>query len=339
MRAIVQERYGEPAAVLELRSLAAPTPPAASEVLVRVTVRPVHPGDLSIIVGPGDGTLDSPQTPGLEGAGIVEAVGSEVSRLQPGARVAFFPAMGAWREYVTVAADSVIELPESVSDEIGSVALINPATMLELMREARASWDGPPRPILQTAAGSSVGTQVSAEAVRNGYPLVNLVRSAEGAAALAKRFPTIPTFSSSELEWRAKVREALGGAASVILDAIGGELTADFMGLLEEHGTVVSYGALGGPAMTLPSMPIVQGHLRLHGVSIGRWMTRPSAERAVDMQFATGLAAEHPELFDIAGTYDLSEFPAAIKHARRAGKVGTVLLTSPTSAAGPSADR
>jgi hypothetical protein len=72
MKAIVATRFGEPADVLELKTLPDPTPPGPGEVVVRVTKRQLHPGNLSMIRGRFNIPLPSGGlVPGGDGVGIV----------------------------------------------------------------------------------------------------------------------------------------------------------------------------------------------------------------------------------------------------------------------------
>src|ERR1700722_11266972 len=129
MRAVVHDRYGEPGEVLRLDLSYPVLAPGPDEVLVRMLIRPVHPGDLAIVAGGGDGSrLPRPRVPGFEGAGGGGAVGSDVSDLIPGQRVALFlfPTPGAWGEYLTAKAASAVPLPDEIDDATASMLLINP---------------------------------------------------------------------------------------------------------------------------------------------------------------------------------------------------------------------
>jgi NADPH:quinone reductase-like Zn-dependent oxidoreductase len=186
--------------------------------------------------------------------------------------------------------------------------------------------------VVQTAAGSSVGKLVSAAAREHGIPLVNLVRSATGAQTLRRRFPGIPALSTDDADWRAQVRDATGGrGARVVLDAVGGSLTGELAGLLDDGGTLITYGQLGDGSTPLESLALTPRALTVRGVSIEQWMARTPEERAEDVAFAARLAATEPDLFEVAGRYDLADFAQAIDHVRRPGKSGTVLLTSPAA--------
>ena len=335
MRTITYEQQGHAAQVLCLRELPAPAAPADGQVLVRVLARPIHLGDLIGVEGfPGlpPKRFATPQVPGLEGTGVVEAVGGGVPGLEPGRRVAFFPVPGAWSELVTVPAELVVPVPDAVSADTAALLLVNPITLLMLLRAVEDARRGQPGPVVQTAAGSSIGKLVSAAALRHGLPLVNLVRSAEGARELQQRFPGLPAISTSDADWRIQVRDAVGGSgARVVLDAVGGSLAGELTALLADGGTLISYGALGSGSTPLESLALVPRELAVRGVSVTRWLTRTPAERAEDVAFAVGLAETAPELFEVAGRYDLADFAEAVDHVRRPGKSGTVLLTGPAS--------
>jgi NADPH:quinone reductase-like Zn-dependent oxidoreductase len=335
VRAITYDLHGDAAQVLSLRERPAPPAPAAGHVLVRVLSRPIHPGDLAGVEGfPGAPRerFATPRSPGLEGMGVIETVGGGVPDLRHGQRVAFFPVPGAWSELVTVPGELVVPVPEQVSDGTAALMLVNPLTLLTLLRaveDARHHQDGP---VVQTAAGSSIGKLVSAAALKHGFPLVNLVRSATGAQALRQRFPGLPTVSTTDADWRTQVRDATGGrGARVVLDAVGGSMTGDLVALLADGGTLIAYGQLGSGSTPLESLALTPRGLTVRGVSVGQWLTRLPAERADDVAFAAGLAETGPELLEVAARYDLADFAEAIAHVRRPGKTGTVLLTSPAS--------
>ncbi|WP_314408718.1 alcohol dehydrogenase catalytic domain-containing protein [Streptomyces kroppenstedtii] len=335
MRALVHDEHGEAGRVLRLGERPSPAAPTAGQVRVRVLSRPVHPGDLAGVEGfPGASRqrFATPRIPGLEGMGVVESVGGGVRDLRSGQRVAFFPVPGAWSELLTAPAELVVPVPEGVSDETAALMLVNPLTLLMLLRAVEDALHGRTGPVVQTAAGSSVGRLVAAAALRHDIPLVNLVRGPAGAQTLRQRFPALPTISTADTDWRIQVRNATGGrSARVVLDAVGGSLTGELAGLLDDGGTLITYGQLGSGSTPLESLALTPRALTVRGVSVGRWLTRTPEERAEDVAFAAWLAATSPELFEVAARYDLADFAQAVDHVRRPGKTGTVLLTSPAS--------
>lgn len=334
MRAIAYDQHGEAGQVLRLSEQPAPAAPAAGQVQVRVLSRPIHPGDLAGVEGLPGGPRQrfaTPRIPGVEGMGVIETVGEGVQDLRPGQRVAFFPVPGAWSELVTAPTDLVVPVPEDLGDETAALMLVNPLTLLSLLQTVEDAQHGQAGPVVQTAAGSSVGKLVSAAALKHGIPLVNLVRSATGAQTLRQRFPGLPTISTADADWRTQVQDATGGrGAQVVLDAVGGSLTGELAGLLTDGGTLITYGQLGSGSTPLESLALTPRALTVRGTSIFQWMAaRTPEERAEDVAFAARLAATAPELFEVAASYDLADFAKAIGHVRRPGKSGTVLLTSP----------
>jgi NADPH:quinone reductase-like Zn-dependent oxidoreductase len=336
MRAVVFDQQGDPSRVLRLETTDSPGAPAAGQVLIRVLARPVHPGDLVGVEGSRGAPRERfsrPRSPGLEGFGVVDAVGAGTDGLDAGMRVAFFPVPGAWSEYVTAPAELVVPVPDSVGDSVAALLLVNPLTLLTLLRAVADTTGGVVTgPLLQTAAGSSIGKLVSAAALRHGFPLINLVRSEAGATALRGRFPALPAVSTSQGDWREQVTAAAGGqGVPVVLDAVGGSLTGELVSLMADGGTLITYGGLGAGSTPLESLALTTRELTVRGVSVGRWLGRSPAERAEDVAFATREAQTNSDLFEVAAAYDLADYADAVAHARRPGKTGTVLLTSPVS--------
>jgi NADPH:quinone reductase-like Zn-dependent oxidoreductase len=106
-------------------------------------------------------------------------------------------------------------------------------------------------------------------------------------------------------------------------------MTRDLADLLADGGTLISYGRLGSGTTPLERLPLVQRALTVQGVTVLHWTRRTPKERAQDVAFALDLARNTPDLLEVAASYDLADFKAAIEHARRPAKSGTVLLTTP----------
>lgn len=335
MRTVEYTRQGEAAQALTLREEARRPTPGSGEVLVRVLVRPVHPGDLIGVEGlPGQPEQQSGgRTPGVEGMGVVKSVGADVRTLRPGQRVAVFPAPGTWSDFVVVPADVAVPVPDGVSDETAALMLVNPLTLRMLYRAMEKALRGQKGLVLQTAAGSSIGRLVSAAAVRHDLQLINLVRSTSGAEKMRTLYPSQPTIATCDDDWREQVRRHVGErGVQVVLDCVGGSMTQDLAGLLADGGTLISYGHLSSGTTSLEALPLHARELTVRGVSILHWMSRTPRERAEDVAFAQNLAQNTPDLLDVAASYDLADFKAAIEHARRPAKSGTVLLTTPWTA-------
>jgi NADPH:quinone reductase-like Zn-dependent oxidoreductase len=92
MKALIFRETGEPKSVLQMAEI--PTPPlAAGEALVRVLLSPINASDLHMVRGRYGYQPELPASPGIEGVGIVEAVGPGVQDPRVGTRVVF---IGTW---------------------------------------------------------------------------------------------------------------------------------------------------------------------------------------------------------------------------------------------------
>jgi NADPH:quinone reductase-like Zn-dependent oxidoreductase len=111
-------------------------------------------------------------------------------------------------------------------------------------------------------------------------------------------------------------------------------LATQLIGLLQDGGTFIAYGLLSGEPLTLSTTAVIGRELRIRGVSVGQWPHARTPElQASDVEFAVELARNAPDLFDVAATYDLTDFQEAVAEVGRPGKVGTVLLTTPVTPA------
>jgi NADPH:quinone reductase-like Zn-dependent oxidoreductase len=160
MKAVVGERFGPPE-VLELRDLPLPEI-EPHQVLVRVHASSVNPAEWYRVNGPffirvlGEG-LRRPKVPavGSDVAGTVEAVGADVTTLEPGDEV-FGTAVGAWAEYAAAREIRIVRKPPSVSFEDAAAAPIAGLTALQALRDHGAVQPG--QKVLINGASGGVGT-------------------------------------------------------------------------------------------------------------------------------------------------------------------------------------
>src|SRR6478672_12046182 len=222
--AIVQSEYGAPEKVLKIAKRQLKSGElGVDDVLVKVVARPIHHGDIQILSalpqgGPvepiPEGTL---RVPGFEGVGTIVRLGTNpmaVKRFSEGQRVAFFPAKGTWGEYVVVRYNSLLPVPNEVSDQIAAQMLINTITASVLIKAGHNSLETPitlPVYILQNAAASGVGRLLTQVALDRDVHPIRLVRSNQSAERLQSTLPGPPVYLTSDSNWKKQVREAVGG--------------------------------------------------------------------------------------------------------------------------------
>ena len=164
--------------------------------VVKVSARPVHPGDIQILsaLPQGGPVVPIPEgalrIPGFEGTGTIVRLGKNpeaVKRFRVGQRVAFFPAMGSWAEYVVVRYDALLLIPDEIPDQIAAQMLINTITASVLIKAGHNSLKTPitlPVYILQNAAASGVGRLLTQVALDRDVHPIRLVRSNQSAERL-----------------------------------------------------------------------------------------------------------------------------------------------------------
>jgi NADPH:quinone reductase-like Zn-dependent oxidoreductase len=160
MKAIVRDRFGPPD-VLELREVDQPQV-GDHEVLVRVRAASVNPADWYLMMGipylarPQMG-LRRPKTTrlGIDLAGVVAAVGANVTRLKPGDEV-FGAAAGTLAEYVAVAEDALVRKPAKLSFEQAAAVPVAALTALQGLRDKGRIQPG--QQVLINGASGGVGT-------------------------------------------------------------------------------------------------------------------------------------------------------------------------------------
>jgi NADPH:quinone reductase-like Zn-dependent oxidoreductase len=252
-------------------------------------------------------------------------------KLSEGQRVAFFPAHGAWGEYVTVRRTAVVPVPDEIMDQVAAQMLINVITATTLMRVGHNSLRTPvvpPTYILQNAAASSVGRLLTQVALDCGVRPIRLVRSVESAEKLQTVLPGPPVYATSNSTWKEEVRAALGGhKLEVAFDAVGGSAIDELADVVDEGGTVINFGSLGSNTGT-NIYALVPKNVSLKSASLIRWFHLNEDEKNKDFELALQLAKKHPELFEVAQEYAFGDFQKAIEHVSRPGKTGIILLTS-----------
>ena len=228
-----------------------------------------------------------PAVLGRELAGVVEAVGPEVSGLQPGDRVASGTAEGGYAEASVQPARRLVRLPDSVSFETAAAAMLKGMTAEMLVRRLWPVAAGDT--VLVHAAAGGVGMLLTQWLAHAGVRVIGTAGSAEKAAA-ARAHGCEEVILYREEDVAARVRALTGGeGVRVAYDSVGKDTVEASLASLGKRGLFVSYGNSSGPVPPVAPLRLSQaGSL---------FMTRPTLFDYVDTP-AT-LAASATALFEV----------------------------------------
>jgi trans-2-enoyl-CoA reductase len=314
-KAAIYETHGNPAEVL--RVVERPWPePAPDEVVVKMSAAPINPADLNSIEGKYPIRPTLPATPGMEGAGIVSEVGSNVRDLAVGTHVILPHSFGTWREACAIAADKLVAAPQEIEPIQAAMLKVNPITAWRMLHDfvplRSGEW------LIQNAANSAAGRCVIQIARELGYKTVNVVRRAELVEELRALGGDVVLVDGEHL--RDEVAAATERAPiRLALNAVGGE------NALRVAKTLASYGAMSLQPLCIPNGMFIFKNLRFTGFWVNKWYDAASAqERAETFAPLFEMAKRGLLQTKVEKTYPLSEAQAAVAHSsqeKRGGKI------------------
>ncbi len=186
-----------------------------------------------------------PATLGMEGAGVVEAVGEGVARLAVGDRVAYPMTLGAYAETRVIAADRLVKLPDTVSERQAAAIMLKGLTAQYLLFRTYAVKPGDT--LLVYAAAGGVGSLLTQWAKHLGASVIACVGSA-AKAELARANGADHVVLYRDEDIAARVRELTDGVGvDVAYDSVGRATFMHSLDSLRPFGVLVSYGNASGP--------------------------------------------------------------------------------------------
>jgi NADPH:quinone reductase-like Zn-dependent oxidoreductase len=233
---------------LEISLLNVATPePGPDEVVVRVEATPINPSDLGLLTGAADmttakasgskespvitakvpeagmramaGRLDESMPVGNEGAGVVIKTGtSEAAKALMGRTVAMIGG-AMYAQYRCLKVNECLPLPDGTTPAEGASCFVNPLTALGMTETMRREGH---KALVHTAAASNLGQMLNKICLKDGIPLVNIVRSTEQADILRKIGAKHVVDSSSPTFMDDLTAALVETGATLAFDAIGG---------------------------------------------------------------------------------------------------------------------
>lgn len=228
-----------------------------------------------------------PATLGMEGAGVVRAVGSEVTHVKVGDRVAYATGpIGAYATDRVISADRLVKIPDGIDDKTAAAMMLQGMTAQYLIRRTHRVQAG--ETILVHAAAGGVGLILCQWAKHLDATVIGVV-STEQKAELARQHGVAHAIIGHD-NLPAEVKRITGGAmVPVVYDSVGKDTFMTSLDCLAPLGLMVTFGNASGPVP-----PVELGILSLKG---SLYVTRPTlatyTARSEDLQ------ASAKDLFDV----------------------------------------
>jgi NADPH2:quinone reductase len=275
MRAVRVHSLTGPSA-LQVDELADPIA-GAGQVVIAVKASGVNFPDVLITFGKYQFKPALPFSPGGEVAGVVIAVGSGVTTLAIGDRVAATMLYGGYAERVVMPELAVVKLPDAVSFEIGAATLLTYATTLHALTDRAAIKAGETLLVLGAAGG--VGTA----ACELGHLLGAKVIAA---ASTPDKQAFCRAHGADEAIGYADLKDAVkkltsGNGVDVVYDPVGGELAEPALRSVGWQGRYLVVGFAAGDIPKIPLNLVLLKGCQIVGVFWGSFAMRdPAANRA-----------------------------------------------------------
>ena len=185
-----------------------------------------------------------PFTPGQEAAGIVETVGSDVTNVNPGDRVAYAGTIGAYAEYAVVNSYRLVQLPDALSLENAAAVMLQGMTAHYLTHSTFPLRKG--ETVLLHAAAGGVGLLLTQIAKRIGARVIGTV-STDEKAALAREAGADHIILYTKADFEEEVKKVTSGAGvDVVYDSVGRTTFEKGLNCLRRRGMMVLFGQSSG---------------------------------------------------------------------------------------------
>jgi NADPH:quinone reductase len=325
MKAVWYDRQGPAADVLTFGELADPEP-AAGEVRVRLHASGVNPADCNRRRGAGF-VMEYPRViTHSDGAGVIDRVGAEVDPGRIGQRVWLYNgqrgrAFGTACEFITLTANLVSELPESVSFAEGACLGI-PCMTAHLS----TFIDGPVanQTVLVTGGAGAVGNYAVQWAKWGGAKVVTTVSSpAKAEHATRAGADLVIDYRTEDVAARVKSFTGGQGVDRIVDVDFGSNLAINLQCLKPSGGVIAYYASRGDPNPGLPAYELMRRNACVHAIMLPTSPIRLRRQAQADI---LRWLSDGPRLHTIAATFPLAATVRAHEAVEAGTKLGTVVV-------------
>ena len=262
MKAVRVHKYGGPE-VLTLEEIPVPEPKAGE---ARVKIEAIGVNYIDVYQRTGLYPLQTPFTLGTEGAGIVDAVGPNVTEVKKGERVGYAMIPGSYAEYAIVPAARLVPIPPNIDARSAAALMLQGMTAHYLTHSTYPLKKG--ETALLHAAAGGVGLLLIQIVKQLGATVIGTV-STEAKAKLAKEMGADHLILYTQSDFLAEVKKLTDGhGVNVVYDSVGQTTFDKSLDCLRPRGYLVLFGQSSGPVP-----PFDPGKLAAKG---SLFLTRPS---------------------------------------------------------------
>ncbi len=320
MKAIQFDRLGGPE-VMRLREIPKPQL-LPGTIVVRNQAIAVNFGDTFFIRGTYLVKPALPDIPGMEAAGVVEAVAPDVQDIAPGMRVACI-GMGAYAEFTRIRQSRAIPLPDFMSFEQGAAFPIAVLTAWHLLHTCHHTAAG--QSVIVHSAAGGVGIAAVQIAKAAGARVIGTV-SGDDKIELVRKFGADHVINYEVRDFAAEaLRLTDGRGVDLILDAVGKPTFEQGLACLARFGHLVLYGRAGGEPDRLNVLSLFGKALRVSGFAVPMvYGMHEIHQRGLDDVFR--LASEGKLTVPIGRRFPLAEAIEAHRYLESRRSTGKLLL-------------
>ncbi|WP_276260725.1 quinone oxidoreductase family protein [Haloglomus litoreum] len=321
MRAIQIAEFGD-ADELELVEQDVPEP-GDGQVRIEVEAAGINFADIMQRRGHYHGGPQPPYTPGMEVAGVVDAVGDGVGR-EVGDRVVSMVNGGGYADYAIADAMGLMDIPGDMSFEEAAGFPVQYLTAHNCLFEWGGLEEGDS--VLIHAAAGGVGTaavQLASNAGAEVFGTASTQEKLDKAAALGCDHPI--NYTEEDFVEVAKAETDYG--LDMVLDGIGSDTTERSVDALKEFGTLVVYGAASGRPGEPSTDKLLFGNITVEGYHLGRAIERKPMKVMGAVPELTEMLGDGTLEVQVGETFDLEDAAEAHQYIEDRKSSGKVVLT------------
>lgn len=254
----------------QMQLVDAPKPqPGPRQALVRIAVSGVN--FIDVYFRTGLYKADLPVALGMEGAGTVEAVGSEVTEVAPGDRVAYTMSRGSYAEYAAVPSAMLVKIPDHLDFATAAGAMLQGMTAHYLTHSTFVLTRGDTC-LVHAAAGGAGGLVVQMAKMKGARVFGTVSTAAK--AGIAREAGVDEAILYTQTDFEAEVKRLTGGrGVNVVYDSVGKTTFDKSLSSLVPRGTMALFGQSSGSVPPFdPAILNAKGSLFLTRPSLGHYL-------------------------------------------------------------------